>query len=151
MDLPLTTSGPAARHGSSAATESARIFIPVIVRSLGEQQVHHALEEAVVVPTAPWGLLALAGHHQGRRTVYVRGHAQFQIVLYFGGDGWVFEQCLHLLLLHRGERRRDGFPNLAAHGPRGLGLEEGVADLLVLAYLRRGGGVQRSRLGMLVS
>src|ERR1022692_3788707 len=73
MVLPFSGSGPAARQGNSAARDSARIFIPVIVRLLAEQQIHHALEEAVVAPTGPRGLLALARHHQGGRLVQVRG------------------------------------------------------------------------------
>src|SRR5450759_5205594 len=151
MVFPLSTSGPAARQGSSAAKASARIFILVIVRLLAEQQIHHALEEAVIGPTGPRGLLALARHHQGRRTVHVHGNALFQITLYFGGDRRVFHQCLHLLLLRRVECRGHGFPNLAAHCPRGLRQEQGGGDLLVLTHPRRRGGVQRSRLGMVFS
>src|SRR5258708_34097988 len=79
MVLPLSTSGPAARHGSSATRVSARIFIPVIVRLLAEQQIHHTLEKAVVAPTAPRGLLALARHHQGGRAAHVNGHPLLQI------------------------------------------------------------------------
>src|ERR1035437_7593808 len=114
MVLPLSTSGPAARHGSNAASASAKIFIPVIVRLLAEQQVNHTLEKAVVGPTVPRSLLALARHYHGRRTVHVSGHALIQIALHLGGYCRVIHQCLYLLLLHRGERRGHGFPDLAA-------------------------------------
>src|SRR5215468_3543694 len=64
MDLPLSASGAAARQGISAASANASIFIPTIVRLLTQQQIRHALEQAVVSPTAPRGLLAFARHHE---------------------------------------------------------------------------------------
>src|SRR4029079_3110654 len=77
MDLPLSTSGPAARQGSSAASANAKIFIPTIVRLLTQQQICHALEEPVVAPTTSRALLAFSRQHKRRRTVHVGGNALF--------------------------------------------------------------------------
>src|SRR5262245_9390929 len=97
MILPLSTSGVAARQGSTAAASSARVlmqFILAITRIqhrppricdsglAREELVEVILEERVAVPHRPGLLLALVRHHHGGRLRDRHGVARVDVLLH---------------------------------------------------------------------